>query len=47
MELMDSLTSLLIETDASLKGHHQRLCITRTVVGWDNRIGFDKKCRAG
>ena len=31
MELTDSLKSLLIETAASLKGHHRRLFITRTV----------------
>ncbi len=31
MELTDSLPSLLIETDASLQGHHRRLCIARTV----------------
>ena len=31
MELTDSLKSLLIETAASLKGHHRRLFIARTV----------------
>ncbi len=35
MELTDSLTSLLIETDASLKGYHRRLCIARTVKQLD------------